>query len=427
MHTLVWVSLLIIPYASTDQIFDFFDLRYLLLSFSPDSSFPFKYYSMKNYSSLVIIMLILGCSPPDELSIKPAINLTGTLIIPLDSSINPEMGSLQYMDTDSGEYLALLNKTVYGVELFNLNTEKHTKRIKLEYEGPNGVGTTNGFRIFSPDTLLVASLPPELRIMDIRGNLKASIPVQDPDNYVRYLASNIETPFLFDGKVLFGAQPYFRNFFDMGVGEISDHVHVYRVDLTSGEVTWLPVSNPPDIWKEGKKLQNFTWTDRYDSIIVSSVSDHRLWVISKKEGKLLERKEVPSSYVKQYHIINGRPLIGDKGIIESLAGDRYDLILHDPYRDVFYRFFLIGVDYEDYEIGLRELYSYRPKIGLMLLGANLETIGEYVFENNYAENLNYFVGRQGLYISTNNPNRDDYNENILRYDIIQFSGMEYED
>lgn len=382
---------------------------------------------MKKYGYWFLLLLVFGCSSPKESPPKPVISVADSLLIPLDPSVNPERGSLQYMDTDSGEYLALVNKSVYAVELYHLNTGKHVRRIKLEREGPNGVGTTNGFRILSPDTLLLASLPPELRIMDLKGKLISSIPVQDPQNYVRYLASDNELPFLFDGSILFGAQPFFRDFFDMGAGEIAGHRHVYRVDLSSAKVEWLPISHPPDLWEDGKKDEKFTWTDRYDSIVVSPVSDPRLWVISKKEGKLLGRKEASSSYVKQYHIIKGRPGFGDQGIIESLASDRYDLILHDPYRDVFYRFFLIGVDHVDYEIGYRDLYSYRPKIGVMVLDAGLEFLGEYVFENHYAESWNYFVGQKGLYISTNNPNRDDYNENILRYDIIRFSGLEYGD
>lgn len=50
MHTLVWVLLLVIPYASTDQIFDSFDLKYLVLCMALSSVliliFYFNYYCL---------------------------------------------------------------------------------------------------------------------------------------------------------------------------------------------------------------------------------------------------------------------------------------------------------------------------------------------------------------------------------------------
>ena len=66
-------------------------------------------------------------------------------------------------------------------------------------------------------------------------------------------------------------------------------------------------------------------------------------------------------------------------------------------------------------------------IGVMVLDKDLKILGEFNFLNHEIENRNYFVGKKGLYVSTNNPNRDDFDENILRYDIIRFEGLKYED
>ncbi len=63
----------------------------------------------------------------------------------------------------------------------------------------------------------------------------------------------------------------------------------------------------------------------------------------------------------------------------------------------------------------------------MILDNNLEVLGEHLFDNFQIEPWNYFVGRKGLYVSTNNPNREDFDENFLRYDIIRFGGLKYGD
>jgi hypothetical protein len=63
----------------------------------------------------------------------------------------------------------------------------------------------------------------------------------------------------------------------------------------------------------------------------------------------------------------------------------------------------------------------------MVISSNLDLIGEHLFETHQIQPWNYFVGRKGLYVSTNNPNRDDFDENVLRYDIIRFDGLEYDE
>lgn len=373
----------------------------------------------------ILFLFIFSCTKQlDHIDIGTSIHQT--LKIPLDLDIIPNGTSFQYIDSDSGEYLAFQNKIGPRIEVFNLETNQQVSSIKLAQDGPNRIGTANGFRIISRDCLLIASIPPSIKILNFDGIKKKEIPVIDTINHVNFLSSNNETPFLFNDDELFGAQPFFRNFFETTPNDISTYSHIYKVNLNYGKTDWLPISHPKDAWEDGKKTPNFSWTDRNDSIVISPQSDHRLWIISKKDGKLLGLKTARSASVKNFHIIKGLPE-GDKGIIEGLASDRYELILHDPYRDVFYRFFLIGVDWEDYNMEYRDLYSNRPRVGLILLDKDLEIIGEQVFEDNYIEIWNYFVGKKGLYVSTNNPIRDDFDENILRYDIIRFEGLNYED
>jgi len=354
------------------------------------------------------------------------IDIYQSVKFPLELNVNPKRSSIQYIESDSGEYLAIQNKIGPRVEIFKLAPFKHIRSIELAIDGPNRVGIPNGFRIVSKDSLLIASIPPQIHTLSFDGIKKSSIQVIDTINHVNYLSSNNELPFLFDEQILFGAQPFFRDFLQTNPDNINSYSHIYKVDLKSKKTDWLPISHPSDFWNEGKKTPHFAWTDRYDTIVVSPQTDHRLWLISKQNGKLIGYKETKSVYVNKFQIVNGFPE-GDKGIIEGLASDRYELMLHDPYRDVFYRFFFIGVDWEDYTMGYRDLFANRPKIGLMLLDKNLNILGEHVFPDHHIEAWNYFVGKDGLYVSTNNPNRDDFDENFLRYDIIRFEGLNYED
>lgn len=376
----------------------------------------------------LLLLTITSCSIITEKATIKA-EKYDSLEIPLGKSFLPETGKTQYFDTDSGEYLAIVNKGQNNVEIVNLTSRKWRKPIHLSREGPNGIGSHNGFRILAKDCLIVASIPPNLRILDFEGNLKKTISVRDPDNQINFLTSDNRLPFLLGDGVIYGAQPFFQNIFETTVDQVRKSKHLYKISLISGEESteWLPIYRPKDEWENGKTSNLFNWTDRFDSILISPIADSRIWVISKKKGQLIGYKDAKSQYVTQYDYLDKIPS-GDEGMIDDLINDRYELLLHDSYRDVFYRFFFIGVDdWQKFDMTVRNLFSNRPIVGVMILDKNLDILGEHVFENHEIEPWNYFVGRKGLYVSTNNPNRDDFDENVLRYDVIRFSGLKYED
>ncbi|TXE14039.1 DUF4221 family protein [Algoriphagus aquimarinus] len=382
---------------------------------------------MTKLYKLVFIVAIISCNPKN---VTNEINTYTfeTLKIPIKENFVPSITRNQYLDSDSGEYLALYSKTSQRLEFFNLETKQSSKSIKIDREGPNGVGSFNGFTIASLDCLLLASIPPKIQVLDFSGNKKRSIPVNDPKNKVNWLGSTNLVPFLFKGDTLFGSQPFFSDIFKTSKGEAKQSTPFFYMNLSleKPEVAWLDINRPEDEWDKGKKDPNLSWADRYDSIIVSPLSDHRLWIISKNKRKLLGYKEARSSHLNQFNILKDYP-VGDQGMIRALEAGRYEILLNDHYRDVFYRFFFAGIKLENYNLTPRELFTNKPRVGVLVLNKDLDIIGEHLFEDHAVENWNYFVGKKGLYVSTNNPNRDDFDENFLRYDIIRFEGLEYED
>lgn len=375
----------------------------------------------------ILFIFIISCTGKDELKKIKTYHFS-SLEIPIKENFTPRITRNQYIDSDSGEYLAVFNKSSPRLEFFNLDSKQSVKSIKIHREGPNGVGAFNGFTIASLDCLLLASIPPKVQVLDFNGNKKRSIPVSDSKNKVNWLGSTNLIPFLFKGDTLFGSQPFFSDMFQTTKEEAKNSTPFFQINLASEkpEVEWLSILRPQDEWDDGKKDTNISWADRYDSIVVSPFSDHRLWIISKKDGALLGYKEASSTYIKQFNKLIDYP-VGDKEIIEGLQSGRYEIILRDHYRDVFYRFFFAGIDLEEFDLSPRNLYGNKPRIGILILDKNLDIIGEHLFEDHAIENWNYFVGKKGLYVSTNNPNRDDFDENFLRYDIIRFEGLDYED
>lgn len=383
---------------------------------------------MKKYLVFVAFTLFSSCEKKENVRILYLLPKE-TLEIPISESFNPDRTRSQYYESDSGEYLAILNKTDFSIGIFEMEQKRLNVTIPLTKDGPNGVGLDNGFHILSMDSIFLATIPPKIRILNFDGKLIQSISLDNKSNSVNFLSSNNEIPFLFSHNKLFGIQPFFNDFFNISENEAISINPIYQVDFSTPitEVSWLPIKRPSGIWEEGRKDENLSWTDRFDSIVVAPYSDHRLWVISKRERKIISTIEAKSKFVNNFQILKQSDIGGDKGIIESLNKERYEIIQYDKYRDVFYRFFFKSINWEDYSLSPRKLFSNRPLVGVLVLDSNLATIGEYVFDAHHIQPWNYFVGKKGLYVSTNNPNRDDFDENFLRYDIIRFEGLEYED
>ncbi|SIO00673.1 DUF4221 family protein [Algoriphagus halophilus] len=235
---------------------------------------------------------------------------------------------------------------------------------------------------------------------------KESIRVLDPENKANYIASTNETPFLFSNNSLWGTQPNFKDIYKTTEEEVKKSKPFFKVELSGKEdnIKWLDINRPTDEWSNGKKSPDLNWAENGDSIIVSPHMDHRLWIISKKGEKLLKYKEAKANKINSFRIIEGYP-IGDEEIIKTLKNGRYEILLYDKFRKVYYRFFYPGIDSRKFNLSPRQQLSNNPKIGILILDNKLDIIGEYTFGTNYIESWNYFVGRKGLYVSTKNPNR----------------------
>ena len=95
----------------------------------------------------------------------------------------------------------------------------------------------------------------------------------------------------------------------------------------------------------------------------------------------------------------------------------YHHLMYDKYRKVFYRFALMPDD------NIKP-FSNNPhqSFSIIILNKDYEIIGETKFPGNtYAHHL-CFVGKKGLYISENNENNPQFDENKLVFRCFTLQG-----
>ena len=98
----------------------------------------------------------------------------------------------------------------------------------------------------------------------------------------------------------------------------------------------------------------------------------------------------------------------------------YQSLLYDPYREKFYRMVRYGVQNPDEMYGQDETHvAYYPvKFSIFVFDQKLNPEKEVRFEGTKYDFNRYFIASDGFYLSLNNPENPDFDENFLRFEKI---------
>lgn len=68
-----------------------------------------------------------------------------------------------------------------------------------------------------------------------------------------------------------------------------------------------------------------------------------------------------------------------------------------------------------------QLASFKPSYSILILDKHLEVIGETLLPENQFYPEEYFVAKEGLYISENSVFNENYDENYLAYRLLRLT------
>jgi len=333
------------------------------------------------------------------------------------ASSNPAMSDLY--ESDTGEHLFLYNHIIKKLQISEFPSNKLKLNIPLEFENEKRARKFTGGTMISRDSIFVTFYPPGIGIMDFKGDLLVDDKVGKESYNVSHIGNGSGIPmFLVEGRV-YGAQPFLMDHHRMKKEDIQRQHLVYSYDLASKEFQWHDVFYSSNYWEEGKKLSNYSWAMREDKIYIAPYYDHEIQVFDPRTNAVVEKKEVKSHYVGKFKYVNELPGSPEEAVIGTLQSNQYENFLYDKYRDVFYRIFFPPFEI-DQEYGIEELRQMersRPLVGIMLLDKDLNLLSEHVFDK-FEVHPQFLVGKKGLYVSTNNVNRDDFSDDNSSYQLM---------
>ncbi|AFL84176.1 hypothetical protein Belba_1566 [Belliella baltica DSM 15883] len=364
----------------------------------------------------VIFIFIFSCNDQDYG--KFILKELDEIVVPVNDFALSNPGMISIYDSDSGEHVMIYNHVINKLQISEFPSGKLKLNIPLEFESEKRTKRFTGGTLIAEDSIFVTFYPPSLGMINFKGDLTFEQKLPESNYRVSHIGNGSMIPLFKSNGRIYGAQPFLMDHHRMSKEDVQKQQLVYSVSLEEDGAAWHEVFYSPTYWDEGKKLSYFSWAKRGDLIYISPFYDHQIQVFDTKTNQVVNVKTVKSSQVDNFNVVNQMPENESKSVIATLESGQYETFLYDKYRDVFYRVFLPPYPIEkQYEIEeLRLMERSRPKTGIMVLDADLNILSEHIFDLFQVHSSdNFLVGKEGLYVSTNNMNSPSFTDDQMSY------------
>lgn len=372
-----------------------------------------------------MVLFLTGCD-----KMKNSINLKPKIVDEISFkandfiSVNPAYTRL--IESDSGNYLFAYNHISTRFQFLNFKTGDITFEIGWPEEGPNSIQRFSGATLMGLDSIwLLTARPPALNLMNFSGEVVKKTEIKNTLRPipVNYLFANSQAALYQCGATIFGPQPLLEGHHEISKEDLKKYQLVYSFDFENDLLQWHDVFYAEDYWDKGKKLSDYSWTRKDNQLYIAPFFDHEIQVFDMETGTITAKKEIKSKHINRFNYVNEIPWGENEGLKNDFAHDKYGTLLYDKYRDVFYRIFIPAYELEE-EYDAKKLWAMfrsRPHTGIMVLDGELNVLAEHIFEKfEIHTSSNMFVGEKGLYLSLNNENHPDFDEDHFRYMVVRF-------
>lgn len=368
------------------------------------------------FSLIVVLSITFACTESTKLNESSKLQVSGEVLrIPIDSlTANISTGLVRYED-----YLVNVNWNTNSLQFYDLNSEKLIKEIFYQYEGPQGVGSIFGIHIHSLDSIfLFTQLVPVITLTDTTGIIKNRIQYTKPEGHTNAFVHNAyfgSTPTLQNGKMLLKTHAE-GNYRQMTEERLNKSLLAYRINLEDGAYQSTELTYPEGYLNSGLKFFEPSLVFHPEYTVYSLFGDHRLY----KQIRFgdLETFDGKSQYLDEslpYFPVDGERFETQKYLT---ASSRYETLVYDEYRKVYYRFAYptLAIEKEEDLLALRE--NPGPFV-IQVFNQDLKLITESYFEGGIYFPNNHFITEKGLYLSANNPENPEAEEDAFRFELIE--------
>lgn len=394
-----------------------------------------KHQIPSSFYFLIFILFIYACTGKNQNSSSFQLAESGEIIrLPLDTTTSNISDGLQFFPGES-PLLFNLNWVENSIQIYDLTQKKKIKELKFDYEGPNGVLDIMGIYVHNLDSIfLFNQLVNQLTLIDTAGTIKSKITYVAPDKYGPAFFSNSyfkSTPILKKKKLLVKSRLK-GQITSMTNDQLNEKELMYLIDLEmgksgilgldSGKTEFLGIKYPKDYLLGGFKIFESSIAYGAGKHVVSMFGDHRLFYTDSL-GTPLKEVAAKSNYLNEAIPLFPKDADGLAYRTYSYYSPHYETIEFDPYRNLFIRFAFHAMEY-DPSVPVPEMRNHTGPFSIQIFDQNLKLVSEKFFDKNRYHPFDYFLTKDGLYLSTNHPLNPETKEDQLAFELIEFKPIE---
>jgi len=379
----------------------------------------YKFTALPFYLCLFLGM-IFSCQEKEEKEKSWSLVASGEkFILPLDDQTSNISPGLEYFSAEKS-YLFNANWNTNSLQIFDLENGVLNKELIFEREGADGVEWSY-YHVHSLDSIFL--FPPvgkQIVLTDTSGIIKNRIRFELPEGYFNIFPHNsyYVSPPNVDGKELIVKVRAEVRPSEITQEKLESIALFAAINLETGAMRLGPNGFPKDYLSSGQKQLEYSFHyHQGGKTMVSFMGDHRLY------QKSSETSPMESTSGKSQYLDDQMPFFqkdaDSRGMSEyAFAKSRYESLVFDSYRKVYYRFAYPSVAFETDE-ELRALINSPGAFVVMVFDEDLNLLTETKFESGRYYPTNFFVGEKGLYISLSHPDNPQIQEDEMAFELIK--------
>jgi len=380
---------------------------------------------MKKYIHLFLVVLFFqslkSCSPDETVqrntNYKLKVSKSVSIGIPVDVPFRSFTSQIVY----KGDSVLLFreNRNETSIDIFDFKNNKYVKSIKLPSSGPNSTSIYS-FLYHNDDTIFCIPLySSKISIFNNSGEFisKKELPIKFKNSEPNMFRASNQRLVNFTNNILsICAEPAVNYLYE------PDKFHTDNIMMNYHwiyDTSWVSrITFPNSYIGKVYPYQDLfrTYNAKTGKFIFSFSYNHYLYLVDNNDN--IDSVLVESSFLHKIPKFNkyDEPNRGKDCFQEKM----YTNIIYDQYKDVYYRILaLMGDEMNLNRIDITNEYLYRPFV-VMLLDAEFRVLDEMKLPAGAFNYYDVFVEKQGLWISANNPESDDFDENRLKFSLITF-------
>lgn len=384
---------------------------------------------MKSFLVILTLLLLTACSSKPKT--EQAYSLQPTeqyLEYEIDEDTRVPLYHLYTFEVNGTEYLTFPNRETRTLLIYELLSSKFVKKFSFHAEGPNGIGPRlDNYLMKDFHHIYIPGITHSVIYRtDTTGIIKDKILFPETEDGLLTIPSyytNLQHKQLhFINGLLYIPQGINRR---IGTDRwVEESPTAVVMDTLTRKLKRFPMLHPQGKISSadyGNYMGDLSYSMTYDgeNFIYSFFCEDELYKVNPTDASV-EKIPAVSQYLSPI-TFKRRPDDFRQTLKATCEMASYQNILYDKYRKVYYRFAYPETVLEDNLNYMQILHNGKKEFSIIILDEDLNIIGETKFPPfTYVPHI-CFIREDGLYISASHFMREDYSDDVLRFQKFELT------